>query len=261
MTRGQIAIITPEGKILTSVEFNGDMCYSEHGQEMFEGLELVESIAEYKELVEDFNRENFGCKEELFYECSDSFLDMSDDYFGKWFSDYVYIKNLSEKTVVFTDAEKQKVALEPEATLAFYFGRFYASDTEDFENREFIEELETLRRKLCDHSASENYSNIWNACADFDNGHRGFYLTDRIQEQDFVDEEVLEYIVIEQAKNGISGLRCFIGDTYSDDIYRLDGYGNLANVNDDDFEDLLDLLVEEVGGQITPPIAMEAACL
>lgn len=260
MTRGQIAIITPEGKILTSIEFNGDMYYSGYGQEVFEGLELVESIDEYKELVEDLNRENFGYKEELFYECPDSFLDMSDDYFGKWFSDYVYIKNLSDKTVIFTDAEKQRVTLEPEATLAFYFGRFYASDTEDFENREFIEELETLRSKLCDHSASENYSNIWNACADFDNGHRGFYLTDRIQEQDFVTEDVLEYIVKKNATE-LSRLRCFINDTYEDDIYRLDGYGNLANVNDDDFEDLLDLLVEEVGGQITPPIAMEAACL
>lgn len=260
MTRGQIAIITPEGKILTSAEFNGDMYYSGYGQEVFEGLELVESVDEYKELVEDFNHENFGYDEELFYEYPDSFLDMSDDYFDKWFFDYVYIKYLSDKTVVFTDADKQKVALEPEATLAFYFGRFYASNTEDFENREFIEELEILRSKLCDHSASENYSNIWNACADFDNGHRGVYLTDRIQELDFVTEDVLEYIVKKNATE-LSRLRCFINDTYEDDIYRLDGYGNLANVNDSDFEDLLDLLVEEVGGQITPPRMTQEVCL
>ena len=164
MTRGQIAIITPDGRLITSTEFNGDMNYSEHGQDVFDTLETVESEAEYREFVEEFNRQNFENDGELFFECDDSFYDMSTDYFGKWFSDYVYIKNLSDKDVVFTDADKQKIVLEPDATMAFNFGKFYASGAEDFEKREFIEQLGVLKNGL-GYDMQENYANLWNACA------------------------------------------------------------------------------------------------
>ena len=185
---------------------------------------------------------------------------MSTDYFGKWFSDYVYIKNLSGKTVVFTDADKQKIALEPDTLAAFNFGKFYASDAEDFEKREFIEQLGILKNGL-GWDMEENYANLWNACADYDNNHRGSYLTDRIQEYDFVDDEVLDYILVEQSKNGLSSLRCFIGDTYNASLYRLDGYGNLANVDNSDFEYLIDDIVQTLEEDITPPFYKEPACL
>ena len=260
MTRGQIAIITPDGRLITSTEFNGDMNYSEHGQDVFDTLETVESEAEYREFVEDFNRQNFENDGELFYECDESFYDMSTNYFGKWFSDYVYIKNLSDRDVVFTDTDKQKIVLEPDATMAFNFGRFYASDAEDFEKREFIEQLNVLKNGL-GYDMQENYANLWNACADYDNNHHGSYLTDRIQDYDFVDDEILEYIVIKEAKGGVDRLRFFIGDTYSDNLYRLDGYGNLANVDNSDFEDLIDDIVQTLEEDITPPFYKEQACL
>lgn len=260
MTRGQIAIITPDGRLITSTEFNGDMNYSEHGQDVFDTLETVESEAEYREFVEEFNRQNFENDGELFFECDDSFYDMSTDYFGKWFSDYVYIKNLSDKDVVFTDADKQKIVLEPDATMAFNFGKFYASGAEDFEKREFIEQLGVLKNGL-GYDMQENYANLWNACADYDNNHHGSYLTDRIQDYDFVDDEILEYIVIKEAKGGVDRLRFFIGDTYSDNLYRLDGYGNLAYVDNSDFEDLIDDIVQTLEEDITPPFYKEQACL
>ena len=209
----------------------------------------------YKELVAKANTYR-----ELFYNCNDSFYDMSTDYFGKWFSGYVYIKNLSGKTVVFTDADKQKIALEPDTLAAFNFGKFYASDAEDFEKREFIEQLGILKNGL-GWDMEENYANLWNACADYDNNHRGSYLTDRIQEYDFVDDEVLDYILVEQSKNGLSSLRCFIGDTYNAGLYRLDGYGNLANVDNSDFEYLIDDIVQTREEDITPPFYKEPACL
>ena len=133
MTRGQIAIITPDDKLITSTEFNGDMYYDGegHGKEVVETLESIETEEEYREFVNDFNGRNFRYTDrELFYDCDDSFYDMSTDYFGKWFSDYVYIKNLSDKDVVFTDSDKQKIVLEPDEIMAFNFGRFYASDAE-----------------------------------------------------------------------------------------------------------------------------------
>ena len=147
MTRGQIAIITPEGKLITSAEFNGDMYYDGegHGKEVVEALESIETEEEYREFINDFNDRYFRYSDrEMFYDCDESFYDMSTDYFGKWFSDYVYIKNLSGKTVVFTDADKQKIAQEPDTLAAFNFGKFYASDAEDFEKREFIEQLGIL---------------------------------------------------------------------------------------------------------------------
>ena len=263
MTRGQIAIITPDGKLITSAEFNGDMYYDGegHGKEVLEALKDIETEAEYRTFVEEFNRKNFQYEhEDMFFDCDDSFYDMSTDYFGKWFSDYVYIKNLSGKTVVFTDADKQKIALEPDTLAAFNFGKFYASDAEDFEKREFIEQLGILKNGL-GYDMQENYANLWNACADYDNNHHGSYLTDKITDYDFVDDEILEYIVIKEAKGGVDRLRFFIGDTYSDNIYRLDGYGNLANVDNSDFGYLIDDIVQSLEEDITPPFYKEPASL
>lgn len=262
MTRGQIAVILPGGKLITSVEFNGDMYYSGgHGEEVFSELESMESEKEYREFVKDFNDRNFRYTDcELFYDCDESFFDMSTNYFGKWFSDYVYVKNLSEKEVVFIDADKQKIVLEPDAVMAFYFGNFYASSAEDFQKREFIEQLGILKDGL-GWDMEENYANLWNACADYDNNHRGSYLTDRIQAYDFVDDEILEYIVKEQSLGGVSRLRCFIGDTYDANLYRLDGCGNLANVDNSDFEYLINDIVQSLEEDITPPFYKEQTCL
>ena len=161
---------------------------------------------------------------------------------------------------MFIDAGKQKIVLEPDAAMAFYFGSFYASNAEDFEKREFIEQLGILKDGL-GWDMEENYANLWNACADYDNNHRGLYLTDRIQAYDFVDDEILEYIVKEQSLGGVSRLRCFIGDTYDANLYRLDGYGNLANVDNSDFEYLINDIVQSLEEDITPPFYKEQACL
>ena len=260
MTRGQIAIITPEGKILTSTEFNGDMYFDGHGKDVYDGLECVENVEDYEELVEEFNRDNFQYERQLFYDCDDRFFNMQDDYFGKWFSDYVYIKNLSGNPVVFTDANGKRIQLDSDTTAVFNFGEFVASSAEDFETRKFIKQLEQKKNDLIHNSAIENYSEIYNMCSDFDNDHHGIYLTDKIWQHDFVGEEVLEYIVKERATD-LSRLRCFIGDTYDDDIYILDGYGNLANVTDGDYEELIDDLIYDLENEITVPLAKQEICL
>ena len=72
----------------------------------------------------------------------------------------------------------------------------------------------------------------------------------------------MEYaILVEQSKNGLSSLRCFIGDTYNAGLYRLDGCGNLANVDNSDFEYLIDDIVQTLEEDITPPFYKEPACL
>lgn len=259
MTRGQIAVVLPNGKILSSVEFNGDMYLSHHGKEIIEELEYIDSEEEFKEYVGKFNRENFHYDElPLWYECDDGFFDMKNDYFGKWFSDFVYIKNLSEKPVVFTDTQGRNIRLDNDTVAAFYFGEFLAAG-EDCEKALFVERLSDMKSNLDGFDMSKNYAEIWNACADFDNEHRDSYLTDKITGYDFVDDELLEYIVKENATD-LSRLRCFIGDTYDADIYMLDGYGNLQNVEVSDFENLLDDLISDLQYEIDVPTVGEA-CL
>ena len=56
---------------------------------------------------------------------------------------------------------------------------------------------------------------------------------------EFVDDEILTYLIKENS-DSVSRLRCFINDTNDDNIYKLDGYGNLENVNINDFEFCID---------------------
>lgn len=114
MTRGQIAVITPDGDILTSVEFNGSMYMNGcgFGEEVFTELSDIESVEEYAALVKKFNAAHFGYEGNLLEDAPQSFLDMKHDYFNKWFSDYVYIKNLSDSPVVFTDKKGRNIRIE-----------------------------------------------------------------------------------------------------------------------------------------------------
>lgn len=259
MTRGQIAVVLPDGSLISSIEFNGDMYLTEHGKEVVEELKYVESEDEYRELVERFNKEHFSYYDDpRVYDCDESYFDMKTDYFDKWSSDYVYVKNLSDKPVVFTDKQGRKIQIDEDTVAAFHYGEFLAAGEEDLERAEFIEQLKNLKADLS-YDMEKNYCDIWNACADFDNEHSGSYLTDKITEYDFVTEELLEYIVKENATD-LSRLRCFIGKTYDADIYMLDGYGNLQNVEDSDFENLIDDLVSDLQYDITVP-EYDGGCL
>ncbi len=113
------------------------------------------------------------------------------------------------------------------------------------DKRNLIRTLKEIKENLS-YDYRKDYSQIYNACVEIDNKYQQSpYLTDYISYQDFVDEESLDYL-IQQADNDIDRLRCFIGDTYSADIYKLDGYGNLQNVDSDDLKMLCDDLIEMV---------------
>lgn len=260
MTRGQIAIILPDGEFLCTVDFNGSMNFSGYGREIVDELDCMENEKEFTDFIEQFNSENFSYDEELLYKYPANFTDFSDERIANMFSEYLYLKNLSENPVIFTDKNGKKIEIDTDMVAVFKYGEFLAGYDEDFDRVEFIEKLNELREGLS-YNMEENYANLWNVCADFDNNHHGSYITDRIQEYDFVDDEVLDYILVEQSKNGLSRLRCFIGDTYDDRIYRLDGYGNLANVDNSDFECLIDEISEEIESDITVPLAKQEAYL
>lgn len=259
MIRGRIAIVTDNGRILSSTEFNGNMNLDGYGKDVFDQMENIASEEEFRGYIKEFNEANFNYNEELIFEFDDDCFDMKNNYYEKWFSDYIYIKNLSEKPIIIHDAQDKLIELDSDITAVFYYGDFLAADRNDLEKIFFINKLKAIKETLT-HDECANYSTIWNVCNDYDNTHRGVYLTDRIQEHDFVDEEILEYIVKENASD-VSRLRCFIGDTYDADIYLLDGYGNLRNVKQSDFECLIDDIVYELEREIYVPMVQAGACL
>ena len=132
MTRFQIAVIK-DGVIYTSIEFNGDGYWEWHGKNVYAALQNITTVEEWKEYVTKFNSETFKYDEELHYEIDDEYddyLDMSKEYFEKWFSDYIYIKNIDEDEVEFI-TENGKTILEPNDVAVFNFGTRLIPGTHD----------------------------------------------------------------------------------------------------------------------------------
>lgn len=131
MTRGKIVIVTTN-TIYTSVEFNGDMYYSENsnGEAAYNGLNEVKSLNEYQTFLEKFNEERFEYPEQIYYAISrdenDSPFDMVHDYFDMWFSDYLYIKNLDEDDIIIRTKE-YNITVKPNEIIVLNFGE----DSED----------------------------------------------------------------------------------------------------------------------------------
>ncbi len=108
--------------------------------------------------------------------------------------------------------------------------------------RKLLKELKQYKDEV-GFDNEQNYSKLYNLCVDCDNEYGEPYLTDHIRESDLVDDDDVKYLM-EKIGNDIDRMRCFIGDTTSDTVYRLDGYGNLDNVARCDFLDLADELID-----------------
>lgn len=133
MTRGQIVCITNEG-VKTSIEFNGDMYIPWHGKNIINELKKDMTYDDYVKLVEDFNRQNFEYDEQLFYDVDKEYLDMNkDDYFSAWFSDYLYIKNISDEDQTVIDEEFNEIIIHPQGYVVLYFGNYDSDDEGAYE--------------------------------------------------------------------------------------------------------------------------------
>ena len=136
MTRGQIAIIKKgfNGlEVLTSLEFNGDMYmptkkWAGHGRTVTNLLKKVNDVASYHYAVAKFNVEHHHYNDDqLVYKTDVAALDFTRDYFGDWFSDYVYIKNITDQEIelkVFDKKDKPYTTkLGPNQIARLYFGQ------------------------------------------------------------------------------------------------------------------------------------------
>ena len=140
MTRFQIVAIFND-KILTAGEFNGDGYFENgHGEEICEAFENMKTKEDYLSLVNWINDKHFNYNEKLIYELEDG---VEDDYFNfyrpddnywyyeQWFSDYLYIINLSEEEKEIIDDSGTRIIIKPNGWLTLNFGKLY--DQEDYE--------------------------------------------------------------------------------------------------------------------------------
>ena len=129
MTRGQIAIVVKDG-LITSTEFNGDMYmptkkWQGRGRLVVNALKRTTDIATYNYEVAKFNKENHHYDDErLTYKHNgDDMLDMGKEtYYEKWFSDYVYLKNLRNEPITIKTYYGKEVKLQPQEIGVFNFG-------------------------------------------------------------------------------------------------------------------------------------------
>jgi len=110
------------------------------------------------------------------------------------------------------------------------------------DKRNLIKTLKDIKENLS-YDYQKSYNQIWNACVEVDNEYGEPYLCDYISEENYVNEDEISEIFIPQNSDSLARLRCFIGDTYSSDLYKIDGYGNLQNIDKSDLECLCDELI------------------
>ncbi len=104
MTRGTLVLVEP-GRITKSLEFNGDMGVDmDNGMKAMKKMQSVKTYKSFIKLVQDIKSDyGYTDREDVYYPIWDYSLmqlfDMTEGYFDKWFSDYLYIKNISGEKI------------------------------------------------------------------------------------------------------------------------------------------------------------------
>ena len=138
MTRGRIAIITEEKKLFTSVEFNGDMYPEGYGKEAMAILSDIENSEDFEKRICEFNNNNYGYDDNpLVFSVDDvelsETLNMAENYYNYWLVDYIYIKNISEYDIEWTDKIGKKRILFPGEIAVISSGRYTGLDGDNFD--------------------------------------------------------------------------------------------------------------------------------
>lgn len=101
-----------KGNVLSSTEFNGDMYPSGHGDDFFNGIKGVKNKKQFGDFLKAFNDERFRYQEELVYKDKNTdfydvmandelIIDFNNEYFERFFSDWIFFKNLTGSPVKF----------------------------------------------------------------------------------------------------------------------------------------------------------------
>lgn len=137
MTRFQIVGIF-EDKILAAGEFNGDGYFEGgHGEELCAQFPNIRTEEDYRKMVKDMNDQYFEYEENLIYQVEDpedlNFYKLKQEnlYYKVWFSDYLYIINLSGEDREIIDENHTNITLNPGGWVTINFGIIYDQDDPD----------------------------------------------------------------------------------------------------------------------------------
>jgi hypothetical protein len=162
MTRGKLILILAD-KVLVSCEFNGDMYPDGHGKDVFDSLSQINNESDYRKLVEKFNKDNFQYDGSYFtiYEESLEWFEVAKNlqknYFGNWFSDWLYIKNISNRKQTFITDNNGEITIDNGQTYAFNYNS--DPDKKDKKYLGMSVDLENKEIEICSHNISYYYDN------------------------------------------------------------------------------------------------------
>ena len=128
MTRFQIIGIFDD-EILTAGEFNGDGYFQNgFGQEICRLFAQIKNKNQYKSLVEYINdsfhyeTDNLINQVNIPYALDFKQIEEKKEYYDIWFSDYLYIINLSTEDQKIIDENGVEITLRPSGWVTIYFG-------------------------------------------------------------------------------------------------------------------------------------------
>lgn len=113
--------------------------------------------------------------------------------------------------------------------------------------KELKERIENVK---INYNYEESYKNLYNTVIDYMNDTQDFDLEYLFE--DFIDYETAEDIAKNELNNGgLIRLKYYLGDTnLNDEIFKLDGYGNLENITIDDINNLKDEISENINDKL-----------
>lgn len=117
-----------------------------------------------------------------------------------------------------------------------------------------MKKLKELKERIenveINYNYEESYTNLYNTVIDYMNDTQDFDLEYLFE--DFIDYETEEEIAKNELNNGgLLRLNYYLGDTnLNDEIFKLDGYGNLENITIDDLNNLKDEIIENINDKL-----------
>lgn len=113
--------------------------------------------------------------------------------------------------------------------------------------KELKERIENVK---INYNYEESYTNLYNTVIDYMNDTQDFDLEYLFEY--FIDYETAEEIAKNELNNGgLLRLNYYLGDTnLNDEIFKLDGYGNLENITIDDLNNLKDEIIENINDKL-----------
>lgn len=108
------------------------------------------------------------------------------------------------------------------------------------ELREAIEAIDVT------YDYDETYSNLYNTVVDYMNDSQDFSLESEFD--DFIDYDLAEQLAKQALEeDGLIRLYYFMGDcNFNNTLFRIDGYGNLADVDRDDLQSLKESILDAI---------------